>query len=147
MPPTDRGRNTNRRPPQRRPTPPRRTPDPPRRIAFDLLAAIRERGAYANLTLPGMLDRAQLDERDAALATELAYGTLRWQGTLDAILTRCLDRPPADLDPPVLDVLRLGAYQILHTRIPAYAAVAATVNLAGTTVGEGPARLVNAVLR
>ncbi|MDQ3579456.1 MAG: RsmB/NOP family class I SAM-dependent RNA methyltransferase, partial [Actinomycetota bacterium] len=48
---------------------------------------------------------------------------------------------------PVLDVLRLGAYQILHTRIPAYAAVAATVNLAGSVVGEGPARLVNAVLR
>lgn len=147
MPPPDRGRTANRRPPQRRPTPPRRRPDPPRRIALDLLAAIRERGAYANLTLPGMLDHAQLDDRDAALATELAYGTVRWQGTLDAILTRCLDRPPADLDPPVLDVLRLGAYQILHTRIPAYAAVAATVNLAASTVGEGPARLVNAVLR
>ncbi len=115
---------------------------------MDLLAAIRERGAYANLTLPGLLDQARLDERDAALATELGYGTVRWQGTLDAILERCLDRrPPADLDPPVLDVLRLGAYQILHTRIPAYAAVAATVNLAGSVVGEGPARLVNAVLR
>ena len=147
MHPPDRGRNANRRPPQRRPTPPRRTPDRPRRIAFDLLAAIRERGAYANLTLPGLLDQANLDDRDAALATELGYGTVRWQGTLDAILARCLDRPPTGLDPPVLDVLRLGAYQILHTRIPAYAAVAATVNLAATVVGEGPARLVNAVLR
>ncbi|MBA3367532.1 MAG: hypothetical protein H0T99_02450 [Geodermatophilaceae bacterium] len=148
MPPPERGRNANRRPPKRRPTPPRRTPDPPRRIALDLLAAIRERGAYANLTLPGLLEQARLDERDAALATELGYGTVRWQGTLDAILARCLDRrPPADLDPPVLDVLRLGAYQILRTRIPAYAAVAATVNLAGSVVGEGPARLVNAVLR
>jgi len=122
-------------------------PDPPRRIAYDLLAAIRERGAYANLTLPGLLDQAQLDDRDAALATELGYGTVRWQGTLDAILGACLDRPIAELDPPVLDVLRLGAYQILHTRIPPYAAVAATVNLAGTVTGEGPARLVNAVLR
>ncbi len=147
MPPPDRARIAHRRPPQRRPTPPRRTPDPPRRIALDLLAAIRERGAYANLTLPGLLDQADLDERDAALATELGYGTVRWQGTLDTILASCLDRPPAELDPPVLDVLRLGAYQILHTRIPAYAAVAATVNLAGSTVGEGPARLVNAVLR
>ena len=147
MSPPQRGRNTNRRPPQRRATPPRRTPDPPRRIAFDLLAAIRERGAYANLTLPGLLDQADLDERDSALATELGYGTVRWQGTLDAIMARCLDRPLDDLDPPVLDVLRLGAYQILHTRIPGYAAVAATVNLAGSVVGEGPARLVNAVLR
>lgn len=111
------------------------------------MAAIRERGAYANLTLPGLLDQARLDERDAALATELGYGTVRWQGTLDAILAQCLDRPPAELDAPVMDVLRLGAYQILHTRIPAYAAVAATVNLAGSVVGEGPARLVNAVLR
>ncbi|MBA3801124.1 MAG: hypothetical protein H0X18_18935, partial [Geodermatophilaceae bacterium] len=147
MSPPQRGRNTNRRPAQRRPTPPRRTPDPARRIAFDLLAAIRERGAYANLTLPGLLDQADLDERDAALATELGYGTVRWQGTLDAILSRCLDRPLSELDPPVLDVLRLGAYQVLHTRIPSYAAVAATVNLAGSVVGEGPARLVNAVLR
>ncbi len=146
-PPRDRGGNANRRPPMRRPTPPRRTPDPPRRIAFELLAAIRERGAYANLTLPGLLDQAHLDERDAALATELGYGTVRWQGTLDAILASCLDRPLGELDPPVLDVLRLGAYQVLHTRIPAYAAVAATVNLAGTVTGEGPARLVNAVLR
>ncbi len=147
MSPPQRGRNTNRRPAQRRPTPPRRTPDPARRIAFDLLAAIRERGAYANLTLPGLLDQADLDQRDAALATELGYGTVRWQGTLDAILSRCLDRPLSELDPPVLDVLRLGAYQVLHTRIPSYAAVAATVNLAGSVVGEGPARLVNAVLR
>ena len=147
MPAPDRGRAANRRPPQRRATPPRRTPDLPRRVAFDLLAAIRERGAYANLTLPGLLDQADLADRDAALATELGYGTVRWQGTLDAILVRCLDRPLAKLDPPVLDVLRLGTYQILHTRIPGYAAVAATVNLAGSVVGEGPARLVNAVLR
>ncbi|MDQ4037325.1 MAG: hypothetical protein M3313_02995 [Actinomycetota bacterium] len=149
MPPPrrDRGTNANRRPPARRPSAPPRTPDPARRIAFDLLAAIRERGAYANLTLPGLLHQAQLDERDAALATELGYGTVRWQGTLDAILASCLDRPMAELDAPVRDVLRLGAYQILHTRIPGYAAVAATVNLAGSLVGEGPARLVNAVLR
>lgn len=112
-----------------------------------MLTAIRERGAYANLTLPGLIDRAELDARDAALATELGYGTVRWQGSLDAILAQCLDRPLSELDPPVLDVLRLGAYQILKTRIPVYAAVAATVNLAGSAVGEGPARLVNAVLR
>lgn len=147
MPPNDRPRDAHPRQPNRRPTPPPRTPDPPRRIAFHLLTAIRERGAYANLTLPGLIDRAQLDERDAALATELGYGTVRWQGSLDAILAQCLDRPLSDLDPPVLDVLRLGAYQILNTRIPVYAAVAATVNLAGSAVGEGPARLVNAVLR
>jgi len=147
MPPPERGRNVNRRPPQRRRTPPPRTPDIPRRVAYDLLSAVRERGAYANLTLPGLLGNAGLDDRDAALATELSYGTVRWQGTLDAILAASLDRPLSELDPPVLDVLRLGAYQILHTRIPPYAAVAATVNLAGTVVGEGPARLVNAVLR
>jgi len=147
VPSPERGRNTNRRPARRRPTPQKRVPDPARRVAFDLLAAIRERGAYANLTLPGLLDQAGLEERDAALATELGYGTVRWQGTLDSILARCVDRPLPDLDPPVLDVLRLGAYQILHTRIPSYAAVAATVNLAGSMVGEGPARLVNAVLR
>ena len=119
----------------------------PRRAAYDVLRAVDERDAYANLVLPGVLRERSLDDRDAALATELAYGTLRMAGTLDAILERCVSRPLSTAEPRVRDVLRLGAYQLLRTRIPAHAAVSATVDLARTTAGQGPAKFVNAVLR
>src|SRR5699024_7159767 len=58
--------------------------------------------------------RNALDRQDAAFATELTYGTLRWTGTYDAILDRCVDRPLAKLDKPVLDALRLGAHQLQY---------------------------------
>jgi len=123
-----------------------RTADP-RRIAYDVLAAVRERAAYANLLLPRLLAERGLTGRDAALATELAYGTLRGQGTYDAILSACSDRPLDKLDPPVLDVLRLGAHQLLNTRIGAHAAVATSVDLAKSVVGPRVSGYVNAVLR
>ncbi len=137
----------------RTPAPPRapklRAPasDPPRQTAYDVLAAVRDRDAYANLVLPGLLRERRLDPRDAALATELAYGTLRAQGQLDAVLQACVDRPLDRVDAPVLDLLRLGAYQLLRTRIPPHAAVSATVDLARRVSTAGPAAFVNAVLR
>jgi 16S rRNA (cytosine967-C5)-methyltransferase len=123
------------------------TSDPARRAAYDTLRAVSDREAYANLVLPKLLTERRVDPRDAALATELAYGTLRGLGTYDAILADCVDRPLDQLDSEVLDVLRLGAHQILATRIPPHAAVAATVDLAREAVHEGAARIVNAVLR
>jgi len=126
----------------------RRPPsDPARQAAYDVLTAVRERSAYANLVLPGLLRDRRLDARDAAFATELAYGTLRAQGQLDAVLQACVDRPLAQVDPPVLDVLRLGAYQLLRTRTPTHAAVSATVDLARRVSTAGPAAFCNAVLR
>ena len=71
-----------------------------------------------------------LDGRDAALATELAYGTLRGRGTYDAVLGRVQHRGLAGIDPPLLDVLRLGTHQLLATRIRPHAAVATSVALA-----------------
>ncbi|HSI92087.1 MAG TPA: transcription antitermination factor NusB [Jiangellaceae bacterium] len=122
-------------------------PDPARSVAFEVLRSVDERDAYANLVLPGLLRERELTGRDAAFATELAYGTLRGLGTYDAVLADCVDRPLADLDAPVRDALRLGTHQLLATRIPAHAAVATTVDLARTRIGPGPAKLVNAVLR
>ncbi len=122
-------------------------PDPARSAAFELLRAVDERDAYANLVLPGLLRGRRLAGRDAAFATELGYGTLRGRGTYDAVLNACVDRPLDAVDPPVLDLLRLGAHQLLAMRVPAHAAVAATVELARGTVGDGRARFVNAVLR
>ncbi len=122
-------------------------PDPAREAAYDTLKAVRTDDAYANLVLPGLLRERRLGTRDAALATELAYGTLRAQGQLDTILQACVDRPLGKVDPPVLDVLRLGAYQLLRMRTPPHAAVSATVDLARRVTSAGPAAFANAVLR
>ncbi|MFD3946930.1 RsmB/NOP family class I SAM-dependent RNA methyltransferase [Streptomyces sp. NPDC058579] len=138
---------------RRRPPKPYRRPqkDPVRILAFEALRAVDERDAYANLVLPPLLKKARekgdFDGRDAALATELVYGTLRRQGTYDAIVSACVDRPLREVDPPVLDVLSLGAHQLLGTRIPTHAAVSASVELARVVLGDGRAKFVNAVLR
>src|SRR6201996_2085754 len=129
----------------RRARPPR--PADPRRTAYDVLKAVRDREAYANLLLPRLLAERQLTGRDAAFATELAYGTLRGQGIYDAVLAACSDRPLAKLDPPVLDVLRLGTHQLLSTRVGAHAAVATSVDLAKAVAGPKVSGYVNAVLR
>ncbi|MCW2935895.1 MAG: Fmu (Sun) domain protein [Actinomycetia bacterium] len=121
--------------------------DLPRRTAYDVLAAVAEREAYANLLLPRLLADRRITGRDAALATELAYGTLRGQGTYDAVLAACSDRPLDRLDPPVLHVLRLGAHQLLATRVGDHAAVATSVDLAKDTAGPRASGYVNAVLR
>ncbi len=121
--------------------------DPARSAALELLSAVREDGAYANLALPRILAERRLESRDAGLATELAYGTCRSLGLLDLILGRCVDRPLAHLDGPVHDVLRLGAYQLLRTRIPPHAAVSTSVELVRAGPRSGAAGFVNAVLR
>jgi 16S rRNA (cytosine967-C5)-methyltransferase len=119
--------------------------DPARRAAYDVLRAVADRDAYANLLLPALLSERGLTGRDAAFATELTYGTLRGRGTYDAILAACSDRD--DLDPPVRDVLRLGAHQLLATRVGRHAAVSTSVDLAKDVCGPRPSGFVNAVLR
>ena len=147
---TSRGRAAPARPSRGRPArgrPSHGRVDPARRVAFDVLSAVAERDAYANLLLPALLADRGLTGRDAALATELTYGTLRGQGSYDAILAVCADRDPGRLDPPLRRVLRLGAHQLLATRIGAHAAVDTSVNLAKDVAGPRPAGFVNAVLR
>jgi 16S rRNA (cytosine967-C5)-methyltransferase len=102
--------------------------------------------AYANIALPRLLRDNRIVGRDAALATELAYGTLRSIGQLDAILAAAAGRPVERIDPPARDALRLGAYQLLHTRVPAHAAVATTVDLV-RLVAPAAAGFANAVMR
>ena len=147
---TSRGRAAPARPSRGRPArgrPSHGRVDPARRVAFDVLSAVAERDAYANLLLPALLADRGLTGRDAALATELTYGTLRGQGSYDAILAVCSDRDPGRLDPPLRRVLRLGAHQLLATRIGAHAAVDTSVNRAKDVAGPRPAGFVNAVLR
>jgi len=139
-----------RRRPPRRPhkSAPRRHPlDPARGAAFDVLRAVSERDAYANLTLPPLLNEGGITGRDAAFATELAYGTCRTRGLLDAIIAAAADRPVEQIHPVLLDLLRLGAYQLLRTRVDSHAAVSTTVEQAGIEFDSARAGFVNAVLR
>ena len=126
---------------------PRRRPDRPRRAAFDALRLVNGEGAYANLELPAIIRRHRLDARDAAFATELAFGTLRMQGFYDAVIEHAASRPTSKVDSGVLDVLRLGAHQLLGMRVPSHAAADQTVGLARTVSGAGASGFVNAVMR
>jgi 16S rRNA (cytosine967-C5)-methyltransferase len=135
------------RPRTQRPQTQRPRRDPVRRIAFDVLQAVDDRDAYANLLLPSLLRDRGLTGRDAALATELTYGTLRGRGTYDAVLALCSDRKLNKIDAPLLNVLRLGTHQLLATRIPPHAAVGTAVDLARSVSGPGQAKFANAVLR
>ncbi|MGB4781971.1 16S rRNA (cytosine(967)-C(5))-methyltransferase RsmB [Candidatus Methylomirabilis sp.] len=101
-----------------------------RRLALEILTQVEEQQAYASLLLDAKLKQARLSQQERALATELTYGILRWQGRLDYLLAVVTDRPWDRVDPALRRLLRLGAYQILFlTRIPAYAAVNETVAL------------------
>ena len=126
----------------------RRKPlDPARRAAFDVLRAVSERDAYANLALPALLRERGITGRDAAFATELTYGTCRSRGLLDAVIGHAAGRPPDRIDPVLLDLLRLGAYQLLRTRVEQHAAVSTTVEQAGIEFDSARAGFVNGVLR
>ncbi|MBO0841920.1 MAG: rRNA cytosine-C5-methyltransferase [Nocardioides sp.] len=125
----------------------RKPGDPARLAAFEVVKAVRVEDAYANLVLPHVLARLGLEGRDAAFATELASGTLRQQGTYDAVLAACIDRPLAKVESKVLDLLRLGAHQLLSMRVPDHAAISTTVDLVRSRSGPGAGGFANAVLR
>ncbi|MCV7283198.1 rRNA cytosine-C5-methyltransferase [Mycolicibacterium flavescens] len=126
----------------------RRKPlDPARRAAFDVLRAVTEKDAYANLALPAILRDRGISGRDAAFATELAYGTCRTKGLLDAVIAAAAGRPTDRIDPVLLDLLRLGTYQLLRTRVEQHAAVSTTVEQAGIEFDSARAGFVNGVLR
>lgn len=128
--------------------PGRKRTDPARQVAYDVLRAVDEDGAYANLALPQALRRARLGRLDAAFATNLCYGTLRMRGRWDAIIGRCSQgRRIYDIDPELFDVLRLGCQQLLGLGTPPHAAIHETVTLARNEFGQGAAGFVNAVLR
>jgi 16S rRNA (cytosine967-C5)-methyltransferase len=114
-----------------------------RSVALEAIRRVIDERAYSTLVLPALLRRAGLDARDRAFATELAYGTLRHRIPIDRSIEMRSTRPIERIDARVLDVLRLGAYQLASTSVPPHAAVSETVSLA-----NGRERgFVNAVLR
>lgn len=122
-------------------------PEAARLLVFHLLTQVNRQGAYANLRLPELLSESNLEERDRAFATELGYGTLRMQGRHDALIRRHIDRPFDELDPGIVDLLRMGIHQVTEMRVPDHAAVGETVEVARATIGESKATYVNALLR
>jgi 16S rRNA (cytosine967-C5)-methyltransferase len=124
-----------------------RSVDAARRTAYDALRRVETEDAYLNLVLPALLDQHAVPARDAALVTELAYGTSRRLGSYDAVLDACVRGGVGVLQPSVHTALLLGCHQLLALRVPAHAAVSTTVDLVRTVAGERPVRLANAVLR
>lgn len=118
---------------------------PGRRAALDVLRAVR-RGALADRALADAV--ARLEPRERAWTQELVYGTLRLRGRIDHLLAPLVRRGLDSLEPDVLDVLRLAAYQLLEMEaVPDYAAVSQAVEQARAAGGRGADRLVNGVLR
>ena len=131
--------------PARSTTAPPNEVSPARVEALQILCRVEEDQAFADLALDAALERARLPRRDRALATELVYGTLRWQRRLDWILAPHSRRPLDRLDPRVRNLLRLTAYQLQFLqRVPDWAAVNDAVTLArhlpatGTRAGARP---------
>lgn len=111
-----------------------------RRVAIEAVRRIDDEGAYANLVVPALLRESDLDQRDRNLVTELSYGATRMRRAVDWLVDRFVVSPP----PPALRAsLRVGAYQLAFTRVPAHAAVSATV--AASAKRNRPP--VNAILR
>lgn len=121
--------------------------DKARAAAYEVIRAVHADDAYANIALSALLRDRRMHGRDAAFATEITYGTLRAEGTLDRIIAHCSSRPLSDIDPLVLDALRLGAYQLLYTKVDAHAAVDTSVEIVGSMASQRVRGFANAILR
>ena len=118
-----------------------------RGVAYDLLRAVEVDGAYANLLMPKLLDKARLDSRDSGFAQELAFGTLRNALFYDFIIAKCAGRDIQQIDADARLVLELGSHQLLGMRVPSHAALSETVDLAKKVLKASLSGFINGVLR
>lgn len=120
---------------------------PARTAAYKILLAV----SAGTSDLPSAIAAARTsltDERDRALAAEVATGVQRWRATLDHLIAQRSKRPLSRLDPEIVEILRLSIYQLLHlARVPASAVVDDAVNMAGKAGKRSAQGFVNAVLR
>jgi 16S rRNA (cytosine967-C5)-methyltransferase len=93
------------------------------------------------------LGSSRLDERDRGFVTELVYGSLRRQGELDVVIAHLTNREVGEIEPEVLEILRLGTYQLLFMRVPSHAAVDESVTLAKVMGLRRASGFINGVLR
>lgn len=119
-----------------------------RELAMDILTRVEQEQAYSNLLLNQSLQKHSLDRPDAALTTELVYGTIQRLNTLDYWLGQFVDKGVPKLQPWVRNLLRLSLYQLVYLdRIPEHAVVNEAVNLAKRKGHAGISGMVNGVLR
>ena len=120
----------------------------PRQIAFEALMKTARYGAFSNLALDGVLSKTNLDTRDKSFVSNLFYGVIERQITIDYQLSLYLSKPLKKLKPEVLSILRAGAYQILFMdKVPDSAAVNESIKLSKKNSASFASGLINAVLR
>jgi len=118
-----------------------------RTVAFQVLTEVYQKRAYTNLALKNALRHSELPTRDKALCTEIVYGTVQRERTLDVWLQALSSRPLRELDIRILTILRMTLYQLAFLdKIPAYAALNEAVNLAKSSLPKASG-FVNGVLR
>lgn len=119
-----------------------------RLLALKVIDSVFSEGAYSNIALNKVLNAHSISDLDRRFVTELVYGTIKAKGTLDWILSQNVSRPLNKISPVILNILRLGVFQIYFLdRIPASAACNEAVNLAKKFGHQGTVKFVNAVLR
>jgi len=119
-----------------------------RETALKILYEINKSGAYSNIALNKKLEDVKLSNIDKAFITELVYGTLKWQLSIDYIIEKFSSVKIKKISPWILNILRLGVYQLLYmSKIPESAACNESVNLAKRYGHSASSRYVNAVLR
>lgn len=118
-----------------------------RLLAVKALSDINRNGAYANITLQDYISKHNLADLDRRFFTELVYGVVRRRNYLDAIIVNFAKRPLKKLSSMVVEILRLGIYQIIYMdKVPESAAVNESVKLA-KKLTHGLSGFVNAILR
>lgn len=118
-----------------------------RAVAWHIIRAVHRDGQWTGPAVDRALRSSDLDGRDRAFASNLAFQTLRWQGTLDWALSQVVRRPLSAVEPGLHDLLRIGAWQLLYGRMPDRAAVSATVEVARAVLGVRTVGFCNGVLR
>ncbi|ULL17408.1 16S rRNA (cytosine(967)-C(5))-methyltransferase RsmB [Paenibacillus sp. H1-7] len=123
-------------------------PGTAREAALDVLVRTEQDRSYSNLLLHQTIQKYRLDKSDAALATEIVYGTIQRLNTIDYFLEKFVAKGMAKLQPWVHSLLRLSFYQMYYLdRIPDHAIVNEAVNLAKKKGHQGISGMVNGVLR
>lgn len=117
-----------------------------REMAYQLTRRVHGKGSYLGLLIRYSLDCKELSPRDRSLVAEMTYGVQRHRNKIDYLITAFSHRPLNELNPEVLDILRLGIFQLVEMHVPPHAAVYETVELAKKYLGKS-AGFVNAVMR
>lgn len=116
-------------------------------VAWKILRRVHRDGAWVGPAVDRALQDSALSPRDRAFAANLAFQTLRWQGTVDWALTHVVRRPLDEVEPDLLDVLRLGAWQLLYGQVPDRAAVSTAAEVGRAVLPARTVGFINGVLR